>query len=225
MFLKDSSPRSARRIAGSPPHQRGDLGRDDQAARLGRGLHPGGEVHAGAEDVALGEDRLGDMQAHAEEQRRRGIPFGHGGQFRLHPQRGADRLGRRREGRNETVPGIFDQLPFQGGDRRLDDLLQQRGQALVGRHLLQFHQAGVARDIRGQDGDETTVLRRDHVASMAGFRVNREYSICASIGVPARMQTLPSCFREYNRPARLSLASRWRDGDKHAVKRPRQDTR
>ncbi len=146
-----------------------DAGRDADAAGLGERLEARGDIDAVAEDVAILDDNVADIDADAELDavvRYAGVALGH----RLLPVgRAAQRVDDAGEFDEEAVAGGFDDAAAMFGDRRVDQRRAERFQAIEGALLVLADEARIAGDIGCQDRRQPAfgaiALRRFHRGS------------------------------------------------------------
>jgi hypothetical protein len=131
-------------------------GRDADAAGFGERLEAGGDVDAVAEDVAVLDDDVPDVDADAEFDvlagSEPGVAFGHPP---LDFGRAAQRVDDAAELDQEAVADGLDDPAVMRGDSRVDQFGADRLQAFERALLVGADQARVAGHIRGEDGGKT----------------------------------------------------------------------
>ena len=151
--------------------------RDHDAARIGLGLQPGGDVHAVAVDGAVGLlDHVAKMDANAKAQRAAGRrPGGDGdtGELPLRRDRGVHGTGRGAEHRQHRIARHVDDAAPVGFDAGAEDLAcgGERRDCAV---LVRRHQPRIARPIGRQDGQQAMRSRAGgHGSHDPDFAVSR----------------------------------------------------
>ncbi len=137
--------------------------RDADAAGLGHGFEPRGDVDPVAKDVVAVDDHVAEIDPNAE------VDAGLGGlraigHRALPPDCAAHRVDDARELDEEPVAGRLDDAPVMLGDPRVDQLGPQRLEPHQRPFLVRPHQPRIARHIRGEDRGELALGRccRDH---------------------------------------------------------------
>ena len=128
-----------------------DVARDADAAGLGQLLHPIGDIHAVAEEVAALYHDVADIDADAELQP---LVLGHRlvapGDLLLDLDRAQARLHGARELGDDAVAGAVEDAPAMGRHQPVDDLTM-RPQGVERSLLVSPHQPAVAGDVGGKD--------------------------------------------------------------------------
>jgi len=128
-----------------------DPGRDADPAGLGEGFEAGRDIDSVAEDVAILDDDIADIDADAEFDAVvgfAGVALGHAPLPVGRAAQGVDDAGKLDE---EPVPGGLDDAAAMLGDLRVDQLGPERFQAVEGAFLVGPDQARIARDISRED--------------------------------------------------------------------------
>jgi len=130
--------------------------RHADAAWLRQAFEPRYDIHAVAEDVAVLDDNVAHIDPDPELDARLRwhitVPVGHAG---LHFGRTVQRVDHATELDEEAVARRLDQPAVMCGDRRIDQLGQDRLESLEGTVLIRPDQARVPRHIGGEDCSQT----------------------------------------------------------------------
>ena len=150
-----------------------DVAGDADAAGLGQALEARGDVDAVAQDVAVLDDDVADVDADPE----RDPPvLRHGrlalGDALLNRDRAFDRIDRARELDQGAVAHQLDDAAVVLGDQRLDELLAQRLQPRDRAGLVVPDQPDVADHVRGQNRRELAIRARGHGSALRRCRRN-----------------------------------------------------
>ena len=153
--------------------------RDADSAGLGHGLEPRRDIDAVAEDVALLDDDIAEIDADAVEQRARGRHVPIAPRHALLKIDGAtQRLGDALEFDQHAVAGRLDDAPPALGDRRIDEFEPDGLQPGKRSRFVHFHEAAIADHV---GGDES---RRAGALQLVGFHpINDHETISASAPV------------------------------------------
>jgi hypothetical protein len=150
-----------------------DVAGDADAARLGQPLQAGRDIDTIAQDVAVLDDDVADVDADPE----RDAPIlGHRGlaldNAVLNRDRAFDRIHRARELDQGTIAHQLDDSAVVLGDQRLDELLAQRPQPRDRAGLVVADQPAVADHVRGQNRRELAIRARSHDGTLRRCRRN-----------------------------------------------------
>ena len=122
------------------------------AARLGQSLEPSGDVHPVAEDVAIVEDHVAEVDAYsiadAARLRHLGLAVGHRGLDRDGAFDGVDHA---RELDQQAIAGGLDDMAVVVGDLRVDQLATMRLLAHDRVLFVEFHKPGEADHVGGEN--------------------------------------------------------------------------
>jgi hypothetical protein len=130
-------------------HQVVDIARDQDAAGLGQGLQAGGDIHAFAEQIAVIEHHIAEIDADTIAELA-GLGCRPGAELALHLDRAEHRLDHAAELRQKPVARGVDDAPLmaldQGGEQAARGLELVEGADFVG-----LHQAAIAGDVRREN--------------------------------------------------------------------------
>ena len=140
-----------------------NVARDADFSRLGEGLEAGRDVHPIAQDVAVLDDDVANVDADAEREapvlRHRSLALGD--DF-LDRDGALDRIDRAREFDQRAIAHQLDNAAVVFVDQRLDRLFPERLQARDRACFVGLDQAAVADHIRGQNRRQLSLDARRH---------------------------------------------------------------